>query len=222
MTDRADTSDRMVKSGRNNTGYRKLLKEKRRNRAAGRRQAMDREIPEMTADPETQGSLRDPLIRDLLLLLLKAGLLAAVLSLMFLFVFGVVRSSDLSMAPAVKDGDLVLYYRLDQDYVQGDVTVLETADQTQIRRVVAVAGDTVDILPEGGLIVNGAFQQEQEIYEATWRYDQGIQFPVTLQEGEIFLLGDSRENSTDSRIYGPVRAEDTKGTVITIIRGRGI
>ena len=159
--------------------------------------------------------------QDVQLLLLKIGILAVLAAFLFLFVFGVARCSDASMFPAVKDGDLAVYYRADKDYMQGDVVVLKVDGKTQIRRVAAVAGDTVDIT-EDGLYINGALQMESNIYEKTHRYQEGIDFPVTLQDGEIFVLGDAREHSTDSRIYGLVKIKDTKGTVITLIRRRGI
>ena len=164
---------------------------------------------------------RTTLRQDLILLVSKIGILLLLAAFLFLFVFGVARCSDASMFPAVKDGDLAVYYRADKDYMQGDVVALKVEGKTQIRRVAAVAGDTVDVT-EDGLFVNGALQQEEHIYEKTQRYQEGIDFPVTLKEGEIFVLGDAREHSTDSRIYGPVKIKDTKGTVITLIRRRGI
>ena len=167
--------------------------------------------------PKTQ----NPLLRDLLLLGFKILMLGVIFGIIFLVIFGIARSADVSMSPAVKDGDLVLYYRLDKDYRQGDVVVLDVNGETQIRRVVAVAGDTVDVTEEG-LVVNGALQQESGIYEETHRYEEGIAFPVTLKEGEVFLLGDGRGHSTDSRIYGPVNSRDIKGKAITVIRRRGI
>jgi len=91
----------------------------------------------------------------------------------------------------------------------------------QVRRVIAVAGDTVDI-KERGLMINGSFQQESEIFFETVRYEEGIDFPLTLQEGEVFVLGDARINVADSRIYGPVRIEDTKGKVFTILKRRNL
>lgn len=182
-----------------------------------------KEGPEKKEGQDRAGRDRrqSPLVQDIQLLLLKIGILAALAAFLFLFVFGIARCTDASMFPAVKDGDLAVYYRTDKDYRQGDVVVLEVDGKTQIRRVAAVAGDTVDVR-EDGLFINGALQQENNIYEETQRYQEGIDFPVTLEEGEIFVLGDAREHSTDSRIYGPVKAEDTKGTVITLIRRRGI
>jgi signal peptidase I len=125
------------------------------------------------------------------------------------------------MTPAVKDGDLVMFYRLDKEYAAGDLTILSYQGEREVRRVVAIAGDTVDITKEG-LLINGAIQQELNIYEETPRYAEGIDFPLTVGEGSVFVLGDSRENATDSRIYGAVRASDTEGTVVAIVRRRGL
>ena len=166
-------------------------------------------------------SEKELLRRDLLFLLLKLGILAGFLFLLFRLVFGLARETDLSMAPAVKDGDLVLFYRLDRTYARGDTLVLKKDGELEIRRVAAVAGDTVDISGEG-LKINGALQQEKEILEETRQYEEGISFPVTLREGEVFLLGDGREHSADSRVYGPVPERDTEGTVIALFRRRGI
>lgn len=121
------------------------------------------------------------------------------------------------MNPAVKQGDVVLCYRLDKDYRFRDAIVYKTDGTKQVLRVLAVAGDTVDISEEG-LLVNGSLIQETEIYEKTLRLQDGISFPVTLKEGQVFLLGDAREHVKDSRIFGPVNIKDTYGRVITIIR----
>jgi signal peptidase I len=160
-------------------------------------------------------------LRELLSLLIKIAVICGIAVLVFTLVYGLHRNADPDMDPAVKDGDVALYYRFDKDYAAGDLTVLSYMDELQIRRVVAIAGDEVDITEEG-LVINGALQQELEIYEMTTRYTEGIDFPVTVGENEIFVLGDSRENATDSRIYGPVNIADTRGTVITIVRRRGL
>lgn len=161
------------------------------------------------------------LIDDMGYLMLKIAILAGILILVGIFVFGVFRNEGIDMAPAVKDGDLVIFYRLDKRYTASDVIVLEWKGEKQVRRVVAVAGDTVDIT-EDGLMINSALQQEAGIYEETQRYVEGIEFPVTVKEGQVFVLGDGRESSTDSRIYGPVEVKDTMGKVMFLVRRRGI
>jgi len=87
--------------------------------------------------------------------------------------------------------------------------------------VVATAGDTVDITQDG-LIINGSLQYEQDIYTQTNRYLEGIDFPLTLKNNEVFVLGDARNDISDSRIYGAVNIDDTKGSVITILRKRNL
>lgn len=158
---------------------------------------------------------------EILFLLAKIAAIIVVFLLVFLFLFGLCRNSEASMDPAVKDGDLVMFYRLDKNYIAQDTLVLEFEGHKQVRRVVATAGDTVDITEEG-LLVNGALQQEAEIYSLTQRYEDGVEFPLTVREGEVFVLGDSRVNAADSRIYGAVRVKDTLGKVMTILRWRNI
>lgn len=161
------------------------------------------------------------LLGELLRLVLKVVIIVLLFTLLFTFLFGVVRYRDDTMSPAIKEGDIVFFYRLDKRYVSKDTVMVEYNGEKQIRRVAAIAGDHVDITKEG-LIINGALQQESDIYVDTKPYVEGISFPVTLKEGQVFLLGDNRLNAIDSRIYGPVEVKDTLGKVITVIRRRGI
>jgi len=160
--------------------------------------------------------------KDLLFLLVKLTLITITLTLLFTLVFGLIRYQEPSMVPAIKDGDLVIFYRYAQrGYHPQDAVALAYKGQRQVRRVVATSGDTVDIT-EDGLVVNGALQREVEIHGPTQRYQDGIIFPLTVPEGQVFVLGDSRAGATDSRIYGCVKLEDTLGKVMTVIRRRGI
>ena len=156
-----------------------------------------------------------------LLLLIKVLLIALILSALFGLILGIARCEGEDMSPAVKDGDLVIFYRLQREYHTGDVVVFQWEGKTRLLRIVAMEGDTVDITEEG-LSVNGYLQQESEIYEETLPYKEGISFPVTLKAGEVFVLGDGRENAKDSRLYGPIDEGEIKGGVITVLRHRGI
>jgi len=139
--------------------------------------------------------------------------------LIFTFFYGFHRNADPDMGPMVRTGDLVMFYRLGRDYTIGDLLLLDFQGERQVRRVVARAGDTVDIA-EGALIINGASQQEPDIFQQTWRYENEVSFPLTVGTGQVFVLGDAREGATDSRVYGSVNVEDTLGTVITVLRRR--
>jgi signal peptidase I len=159
---------------------------------------------------------------DLLFLILKIGTICMALVLLCTFLFGVVRNGDPSMDPAIKDGDLVIFYRyVESGYLPQDVIALDIDGKRQVRRVVAIAGDVVDIT-EDGLIINGALQQEPEIYQNTERYEEGVDFPLTVPEGQIFILGDKRVGATDSRIYGCIETNNTLGKVMTVLRRRSI
>lgn len=159
-------------------------------------------------------------LEDLLFLVLKIVIIIVLLAVMFLFVFGIYRCSDNMMSPAFKDGDLAFYYRLQNQYDIGDDVVIEKDGDKQIRRIIAKEGDVVDIT-EDGLKINGYLQQEPGIYMETLPYKEGITFPITVGQGEYFVLGDNRDNAKDSRIYGTVKKEELKGVVMTLLRRRG-
>lgn len=163
------------------------------------------------------------ILREAILLLIKIGAVIAAFAIVFVFIFGIYRSRGEAMYPMLKDGDLVIYFRFDKDYVADELTVVEYQGEKQTRRVVAVAGDNVDIDTEQNkLILNGAVQQEINISEPTIRYDTGVEFPLTVGEGQIFVLGDSREKATDSRVYGCVDVKDTLGKAVWLLRTRGL
>lgn len=151
----------------------------------------------------------------------KIIVIAFIFLLIFSFIFGVHIVSGRDMNPFIRDGDIVLYYRLNQHMQASDVIVFEQDNELEVRRIVAVSGDTVNI-DQNGLMVNGAYVNEKDIYENTDRYASGIDFPVTLPEGYVFVLGDSREYSKDSRIYGCIKEKNIYGKVTTVIRRRNI
>jgi signal peptidase I len=171
--------------------------------------------------PEKAYRKENSFLKELGALILKVVSIAVIFTLIFTFIYGFHRNIDPDMTPLVKNGDLVIFYRLDKNYAIGDLLLLDFQGNRQIRRVVARGGDVVDI-KDGGLSVNGAIQQEPEIYQTTRAYENGVSFPLTVGEGQVFVLGDARENATDSRVYGSIKTDDTLGTVFTVIRRRGL
>jgi len=176
--------------------------------------------PEAQEIPQQQTRSRAPSVwKELAALAIKIMVIALVSVLIFTFLYGFHQNTDPDMRPMVQTGDLVLFYRLNRDYSIGDLLLLDFQGERQVRRVVARAGDTVDFA-DGELIINGSVQQESSIFQQTWRYETGVSFPLTVGDGQVFVLGDAREGATDSRLYGPVNKDDTLGTVITVIRRR--
>ena len=161
------------------------------------------------------------IVQDIVQLLLKISIIILAVFLIFTFLYGIVSINDVSMKPAIKDGDLVMYYRLDKRFVSGDVAVFEDNGRNTTGRVVAVAGDTVDITKDG-LKINGADQVSQDIYFDTTQFKDGVDFPITVGEGQVFILGDNRPQASDSRTFGCIDLNDVKGKVIAVIRTRGL
>ena len=163
---------------------------------------------------------RPSLAHDLLMLALQLAAIALGIVVTFSFVFGLMRVTDPSMEPRFQDGDLVLFYRIDKRYLVRDVVVFERDGLLTSGRVVAQAGDTVNIDSQG-LVVNGAHQQERGITDETTQVADGVTFPLTVPEGAVFVLGDNRDEAVDSRIVGCVPADQTLGKVIGLFRRRG-
>ena len=72
---------------------------------------------------------------DLLFLFLKIVIFVMLLAIMFFFVFGIYRCSDNMMTPAVKDGDLAVYYRLQKEFKPSDIVIVEKNGETEARRM---------------------------------------------------------------------------------------
>lgn len=180
---------------------------------------MEKEVQEKERQ-DVKKPLQPSLLQDILALLIKIFAILTVLSLLFTFVFGVFTSKDLTMKPAVQDADIIIYYRLANDFKVSDLVVLEYEDRKQVRRIIAVEGDTVDITEEG-LFINGNFSFDQNGQD-TLLYTDGISFPLTVPEGHVFVLGDNRKDAVDSRLYGTVALKDVLGKVSTLIRHRGL
>lgn len=125
-----------------------------------------------------------------------------------------------SMEPTLVEGDRVLVNRLVysfRDPEAGDVIVFhppgaEKGTEPFIKRIVAVAGDTVSV-HNGVLWVNGVAQDEPYVKE----YPIIEDYPeVTIAPGYVWAMGDNRNNSGDSRRFGPVSEESIIGEAFCI------
>jgi signal peptidase I len=117
-----------------------------------------------------------------------------------------------SMTPTVSPGDLLLVRHGQGPVQRGDVVAVTDplGDGMLVKRAIALGGDEVAI-EDGVLVVDGTAVCEPAIDPA--RLD-GVWFgPVTVPEGELFLLSDNRDGSVDSRAFGPVPVSTLVGTV---------
>lgn len=133
------------------------------------------------------------------------------------FIDVVTVSSD-SMAPTVCTSDTLLVRRIhDGDAIQrGDVvTFSNPADgEPMIKRVVAVGGQRL-LITDGRLIVDGAAVAEPYVDRAQVG---GVFFQtVTVPDGSVFVMGDHRETSIDSRSFGPVPTSAVTGRMLATL-----
>lgn len=158
--------------------------------------------------------------KEILLLLTRVLLLAIGGWILFTWIFCVTSVRGNEMFPALKDGDLVFALRLQRDYVKNDVVVYEQNEDIHIGRIVARAGDTVEMDDSGTMLVNGTGQYGEIIYPTYAK--AGLEYPYQVPKGTVFILGDYRTQTEDSRDYGAIALEDVKGKVFTILRRRGL
>lgn len=142
--------------------------------------------------------------------------------ILFGVIFGLRPMPNEDMSPRISAGDLMLFYRLDKKPGNNEVVVFKKDDQWYTGRVVARGGDSVEITEDSELKVNGSIVIENDIYYKTPRYDDYVSYPLTLADDEYFILCDYREGAKDSRYFGPVRENEIKGKVITVIRRSGL
>ena len=154
-------------------------------------------------------------------------LVCSVLAVVLVFTFVVrgFRVDGPSMRETLQDGDilLILNDHLCGDYQPDDIVILRKASfrdgKPIVKRVIALAGQTVDIDFEAGIVyVDGKALEEDYIREPTWT-PEGLEFPVTVPEGHIFILGDNRNNSSDSRHrdLGPIDTRMVMGKAVFLV-----
>ena len=134
-------------------------------------------------------------------------LLAAV-TLIFVYVVRLVGVQGESMLPTLYDQDYLLlesnFLYGGSDLKYGDIVVLNVPDFQHgegpiVKRIIATEGQTVDIdFSTGSVYVDGALLKEDYINELTF-LEEGTEFPLTVPENSVFVMGDNRNHSSDSR-----------------------
>ena len=174
-----------------------------------------------TLEPEAQDEDLDRLGDDATTIRRVLWFAAAIVVLLLLrsFVAEPVRVRSDSMAPTLPPGAVLVVDKITfhiREPRRGDIVVAHDprTGQAIVKRVVAVGGDSVGI-EDGVLTVNGASVVESYIDNDNM---EGFYFgPDVVPPHHVFLLGDNRDTSEDSRAYGPVSVDDIEGRVLVKI-----
>lgn len=171
--------------------------------------------------------------RLILLIPAIAVFIVVVMVLLRTFVVSVVIVNGGSMEPAMKQGEKWLVNRLDKTCEKNDIVIYHSSSESRnmsVSRVIAVSGDTVYIdFSSGSLYVNGEKLDEPYAAESTktggkyisgliesGRY--GMAEPIVIESGKVFVMGDNRNNSRDSREFGQISESMICGTVVRKIK----
>lgn len=142
------------------------------------------------------------------------------------FVVQAFRIPSESMVPTLEIGDRVLVNKLSYDahgLNRGDVVVFERPPglpsgpddpKDLIKRVIGLPGDTV-VARDGSIYIDDQRLDEPYLPENIATYNLDV--PVTIPEGEVWVMGDNRTNSEDSRVFGPIDDDSIVGRAFMIM-----
>jgi len=169
---------------------------------------------------DLQGSLSSPHQRGRLMKLIRevgeTVLIASILFLAVNLVTARIRVEGSSMEPSLHDGEFVVINRLAYRWAnpdRGEIIVFRFPLDPQrrfIKRIIGLPSDTISI-HQGSVFVNDVPLEEPYIYAAP-KYDG----EWVVEEGHFFVLGDNRNNSSDSQNWGSLEAEDIIGKAVII------
>jgi signal peptidase I len=131
-----------------------------------------------------------------------------------LCVFEFVNISGESMLPTLKDGQLIFIWKPFYTAVRGEIVVFNSPKKTEVvKRVIGLPGETIEI-KEGVVYINGAKLDQK--YQYPTRFSESM--PATIIPADsIFLLGDNRDYSSDSRRFGAIRLNQIRGKMLFIV-----
>lgn len=142
---------------------------------------------------------------------------AAIAVLVATLVLPVLQISGGSMTPSLQNGDIVVALKTD-DFSTGDIIAFYYNNKILVKRVIATSGDWVDMDEVGNVYVNGEILYEPYLQEKSLG-GADIEFPYQVPESRVFVMGDHRSTSVDSRhsVVGCVSTEQIVGKILILV-----
>lgn len=163
-----------------------------------------------TAEPGTEKPKKKESWRSVIVL----AVLLVVVLLVTNFVIRPVVVNQNSMNETFHEGDYVLMYQLGYTPSRGDVVVVDKGNplgDRLFKRVIAVGGDQLEFV-NGEVYING--EKTDEPYIDDSHRETYTSLSLTIPENEVFVVGDNRASSMDSRSFGPVSDDLIMGKVV--------
>lgn len=159
----------------------------------------EEEVVEAVSASESKSSVSKTVV-DLISII--ATSIVAIM-VVFTFLFRIVGVSGPSMMNTLMDGDWLIVSAFVTEPERGDIVIITQPNafhEPIVKRVIAVEGDTIDIdFDTATVSINGKVINEPYLGTPTTNDERAWEYPLTLKEGQVFVMGDNRERSSDSR-----------------------
>lgn len=147
-------------------------------------------------------------------LLAGLGVVAVALLIVFFLIIGVSRVDGDSMLPTLINGQTLVFFRLERNFERGDIVAVDMPNgDYYVKRIIGLPGDVIDI-HDGEVFLNGQQLTEPYIQGSTYPTSNMVVYPITVTENKVFVLGDNREHSIDSRAVGLVSMVAIPGKIL--------
>ncbi len=160
-------------------------------------------IPTSVKDNSKPKRKNNPII--FLFVVVPISICLMVLGLNYIKIF---NTHGHSMQPAIEDDSLVVCIKT-KEINPGDIIAFYSRGDIKIKRVIALSGDTINIDKDGKVLINDKILVEHYLNEIEFG-EYEIELPHTVKENRVFVLGDNRGNSLDSRHHnvGDIKIDD--------------
>ena len=132
-------------------------------------------------------------------------------------VVGLSRVDGQSMVPTLKNKQVVMYWRLGENYKRGDIVAIKMpSGDKYVKRIVGVPGDVINI-KDGFVYLNGKKLSENFVKDgngSTEPENKRIKYPHKVEANSYWVMRDNRYGSVDSRQFGSVIKDDIKGKLL--------